>query len=218
MRSYHHLTIEERYYIIREMQVHSLRFIAKRLKISPSTRIRINPSCFNSSKYLLSSFANLINKPGQSYKTLNNENTEIIFFNDDVTFDFIKNKMRKTRKENDKRQIFVFDMRHAIKNTGIARGTGQMQVSMDDYELLMNKDRDKNKQQLVLISNKDSHLANTTVGAGLSKPLKHFNLLSIPMLTGLDTIEMFLGEKGADFIKNETGKETELPSSLRASF
>ena len=37
MRSYHHLTIEERYYIIREMQVHSLRFIAKRLKISPST-------------------------------------------------------------------------------------------------------------------------------------------------------------------------------------
>ena len=160
-----------------------------------------------SSKYLISSFANLINKPGQSYKTLNNENTEIIFFNDDVTFDFIDQKMKKNRKENDKHQIFIFDMRSAIKNTGIARGTGAMQVNMNDYELLMNKNREKNKQQLVLISNKDSHLANTAPDAGLAKPLKHFNLLSIPMLNGLDTIEMFLGEKGAEFIKNQTQKE-----------
>ena len=37
MRIYHHLTLEERYYIINEKQVHSLRSIAKRLKISPST-------------------------------------------------------------------------------------------------------------------------------------------------------------------------------------
>ena len=37
MRTYHHLTVGERYYITTEKQVHSLRSIAKRLNISPST-------------------------------------------------------------------------------------------------------------------------------------------------------------------------------------
>ena len=37
MQTYHHLTLEERYYILKEKQINSLRCIAKKLKVSPST-------------------------------------------------------------------------------------------------------------------------------------------------------------------------------------
>ena len=39
----------------------------------------------NAPKYLLRSFANLINKPGQTYKNWNKDNVDITFFNDNAT-------------------------------------------------------------------------------------------------------------------------------------
>lgn len=46
----------------------------------------------NAPKYLLRSFANLINKPGQSYKNLNKDNVDITFFNDKANFELITKK------------------------------------------------------------------------------------------------------------------------------
>lgn len=160
-----------------------------------------------SAEHLISSFVNLINKPGQKYNSVNPENTNITVFNEKATFSFINSMARKLKKEQpEKQQIFVFDFYKALAATALANKTNIAQVDEDTVNLLLNKDAENSNIHFILTSNKDVYFSNTAPNAAMAPVLSHYNPISIPVISANDAIEMLNTESGQKFIEAKTKK------------
>ncbi len=157
-----------------------------------------------SSKYLISSFINLVNKPGQTYKNIDPENTEIIELNNLGSFDFL-NKVVKDAKTNpeykDKTVVFIANMIDLIKNQN-------GYLNEDDMKTLINEtkhvDGDNRNVRLVFTITPESYYANTAKTAGLAYPLSHYAVQTLPSLNASDAINFLTDENGLKYVENET--------------
>lgn len=139
----------------------------------------------NAPKYLLRSFSNLINKPGQTYKTLNKDNVDITFFNNKATFEILTKQYEKAKKEKDKKHIFVMDWAHVGSSSSIQRGIqGQILFTMDDLKLLQNAEKDSNVKFLI-VSDKDFYYG-TMQSPVIKNALDDYGLLSLPIMNAED--------------------------------
>lgn len=157
-----------------------------------------------SSKYLISSFINLINKPGQVYKNIDPENTEIIELNNLGSFDFL-NKIVKDAKTNpeykDKTVVFIANMIDLIKNQN-------GYLNEEDIKTLINETKhiegDNRNIRLVFTITPESYYANTAKTASLAYPLSHYAVQTLPSLNASDAINFLTDENGLKYVENET--------------
>ena len=157
-----------------------------------------------SANHLVSSFVNLINKPGNSYKNINKEDTEIVVLNRLASFEFL-NKLTKEVKtspdKKDKTTVVVADLANLIKNSN---GT----LFEDDIRTLINasetKDGDKRDLRFVFTMSPEAYYANTANGALLSSVLSQYAVQTLPSLNAADAIKFLTDENGINFIQNET--------------
>ncbi len=161
----------------------------------------------DASKFLLSSFANLINKPGQEYKNLNAKNTDLIFMNKNISFDYLGKVVENARKNPDKTTVIVADFISLLSHSDMAESNGRMVpiITEDDMHLLENKPpmNKPNNVRLILTSNKDTYYANVSSPA-LKKSLEDYGLHSLPILNADDTKKILT--ESLEFVKKETKK------------
>ena len=160
-------------------------------------------------KHLISSFVNLIKKPGQTYSKLNTQNTEIIIFNKRATFDFMRSMAEKAKKDPKKTYIFVADFSDLMEANTIAEQRTSVYLDSNELNLLKNSGEKNTPSniRMVLISDKDTYYANTQAGTGVKPYIEHYNTLSIPMVNSSDAKEILKGETGKTFINAQIKKE-----------
>lgn len=152
--------------------------------------------------HLLSSFANLIKKPGQKYNNLNAQNTEIVIFNKRLSFNALGAYAKEAKKDPDKTYIFVIDFRELVVNSaqeGDGEGNYMATISPDETKLLENGNLPN--VRIVLYSNKDNYYANTKQGVYMRKVLLDYPTLSIPTINAQDTKEILTSDKGIQYIQ-----------------
>lgn len=160
-------------------------------------------------KHLISSFTNLIKKPGQKYNKLNEQNTKIVLFNSKTTFDVIKSMAEEAKKDPDTTYIFMANFAELLKANTMAEQRESMYLDENELALLENKGKKgvPSNIRMVLISNKDTYYGNTQAGAGVKPYIEHYNTLSIPMVNSSDAKEILKGETGKAFIDTQIKKE-----------
>ncbi|MDO5437694.1 MAG: AAA family ATPase [bacterium] len=157
-----------------------------------------------SASHLISSFVNLINKPGQSYKNIDPEKTDIIVLNDKATFEYLDKltgDIKKDPSKKDRKTIIVADLLGLLKNSG-------GQVLVDDLKVLENK-RGKNQSEVRFVFSFDpeTYQANTKRGALLSSPLQNYAVQTLPSLSAADAVKYLTDDKGLRYVKSAAKKE-----------
>lgn len=161
----------------------------------------------DSSNYLVSSFVNLINKPGQTYKNLKPETTDIVVLNEEASFEFVFDYIKEIAKDPKKAgraTVFVGDMISLIKNNPGA------QISSSELGSLKNgalKLRNGGNVNFVFLMAPENYYANTANGADFSKVLSEYAIQTIPSLNATDAKKYLTDENGLKFVQNETGSE-----------
>ena len=155
-------------------------------------------------EHLISSFTNLIKKPGQRYTNLNEQNTKVIVFNPNVIFEAIASYVEEAKKDPSTTYIFVFDLEEILKTNTIVERRERILIDEDEEKLI--KNIGLANVRMVIISNKNVYYANSGPNSGLKKALENYGLLSIPMIDSEGAKEILASEKGQNYIKAKTGK------------
>ena len=155
--------------------------------------------------HLLSSFVNLIKKPGQKYNNLNADNTEIIIFNNRLIFEPLKKYIEMAKKDPSKTYIFVFNFADILIQNSIVEEREALSLTQEEVELLAN--RNNPNIRFVLFSNKDVYYANSTApNSSVKKVLEQYDTLSIPMINAQGAKEILSSDEGLDYINNFISK------------
>ncbi len=156
-----------------------------------------------SSKHLVSSFVNLINKPGQQYKNIKPEDTEIISLKDSATFEYLGNLSKSIKNDPSKKgktSVIVADLTHLLKNSG-------GQLTMEDLNTLKNAPAAKGGDvRYVYTLNKEVYYANMQKGGVLAPILSDYAVQTLPSLNAADAKKYLTDENGVKFIERLTGK------------
>lgn len=160
-------------------------------------------------EHLVSSFTNLINKPGQKYSNLNKDNTQIVLFGKDAIFEVITKKAEEARKDSSKTYVFIVDMTSALLNTALAEGQSTPTLLTEDLEFLENKGKKgiPSNIRIILISNKNVLYANTQAQSPLRKYLEHYGEFSIPLINAQEAQDILIGPQGKRYIKGKIQKD-----------
>lgn len=157
--------------------------------------------------HLLSSFANLIKKPGQKYNNLNPQNTEIVIFNKGITFPALEQFAKEAKKQPDKTHIFVLDFFQLFKSELVRdelHGTYSAEFTRDEIKLLKNSNIPN--VRLVLYSNKDNYYEHTKQGAFLKDTFSDYSTLSIPTINAQGAKDILASEKGVGYVQSLLNK------------
>lgn len=193
---------------------HHLRFfddkadaIWKNLDIGNNAVFLCDANNKDSSDYLVSSFVNLINKPGQTYKNLKPETTDIVVLNEEASFEFVFDYIKEIARDPKKAgraTVFVGDMISLIKNNPGA------QITSNELNSLKNsasKLKNGSSVHFVFSMAPENYYANTTNGADFGKVLSEYAIQTIPSLNATDAKKYLTDENGLNFVKNETKAE-----------
>src|SRR5699024_12833905 len=135
---------------------------------------------------LVSSFVNLINKPGQTYKNLKPETTDIVVLNEEASFEFVFDYIKEIARDPKKAgraTVFVGDMISLIKNNPGA------QITSNELNSLKNsasKLKNGSSVHFVFSMPPENYYANTTNGADFGKVLSEYAIHTIPSLNATD--------------------------------
>ncbi len=157
-----------------------------------------------SANHLVSSFVNLINKPGQEYKNIDKDKTDIILLNKFASFELLNKLSREAKTDpskKDRTTIVVADLVSLIKNS---EGT----LMEEDIKTLTNppstKENDKRSLRFVFTMSPEAYYANTAKQAALSPVLSQYAVQTLPSLNAGDAIKFLTDENGIRFVQNET--------------
>ena len=194
-------------------QKHHLRFfddkadaVWKNIDMGNNVVFLCDASNNESSKYLISSFVNLINKPGQTYKNLDPSKTHIVILNKEANMDFVSDYIKeiaKNKQEEGHTTIFVGDLLSLIKNNH------ESNVTVEELEILSSKSpklRNDSSVRFLFAMTPESYYANTAEGADFSKVLSEYATQTIPSLNAADARKYLTDENGLNFIESETRK------------
>lgn len=179
----------------------------------------------SASSHLVSSFVNLINKPGQSYKNLDPDKTDIILLNKYATFELVEklaNEAKTNKEKKGRTTVITGDLLSLIKNDNGA-------IGMDTVKMLANEDSKQQNSNLRFVFgfNPESYYANTAKGSAMAPVLSDYAVQTIPSLNASDALKYLTDDKGLGFIENEIkhkfSKETvvkaiELTSTQEGSY
>ena len=154
--------------------------------------------------HLLSSFVNLIKKPGQNYSNLNPENTKIVIFNGNTIFDILGQIVEEAKKDPSKTYILVYDLGDVLTTNTLVKGRQSVYLTQDEEKILKNAGAPN--VRILLISNKNVYFGNTDQEAPLKKDLEHYGVISIPVIDSDGAKEILGSEKGQEYIKTKTDK------------
>lgn len=161
-----------------------------------------------SAEHLISSFTNLINKPGQKYKNLTPENTKITIFNSNAIFEVIANAAKEARKDPEHTHIFIADFSDVLVANTQALKREDTYIDDNEYRVLLNE-KIKNlpsNVRLVLMSNKDTYYLNMQTSERMKKCFERYNMISIPLINNSDTKDMLKSEAGGKYIESKIQK------------
>lgn len=164
-----------------------------------------------SAKHLISSFVNLINKPGQAYKNIDPEKTDIVLLNDKATFEFMS-KLTKDIKNDpakkDRKTIIVADLLKLLQNCN-----GQVDIA--DLGVLANKKTKKQSEvRFVFSFDPENYQANTKKGAILASSLQNYAVQTLPSLGAADALKYLTDEKGLRYVESEA-KRSYTPETIK---
>lgn len=167
----------------------------------------------SASSYLINSFENLIKKPGNSYRNLNKDNTEIITLNKYANLEFVSKLIKEKAKANEKTGVTTiitgdFD-ELGIASAKASFGGNQYALDIKEGIALANigsDDKKNTKVRLVLAMDSSAYLANASGYSPMAKIFKDFAPLSLPEITSNNAKQYLTDEKGLEFIENKIGK------------
>ena len=157
----------------------------------------------NKSSYghFVSSFANLIKKPGQEYKNVDPENTEIVLLNQNANFDFLQALLKdiKTDKtKKDKTVVIVGDLLNLMILSGGA-------VAVEQCDMLGAEDvKGQPKVRFVFTMTPETYYANTDKDAAFNKVLSEYSLQRIPSINAEDAKKYLTSPNGIAYVNEET--------------
>ena len=161
-----------------------------------------------SSKHLISSFTNLINKPNQKYNNLNAQNTKIVVFNQYGIYSAIENYVEEAKKHPETTYVLMYDFADVAKSNALAEERAEIGLNENELKLLENSQVPN--VRMVMISNKDAYYANAQQSPIIKKRLAHYGVLSIPMINSSDAKEILASENGKKYIEKRINKEIDL--------
>ncbi len=166
----------------------------------------------DSLKYLLSSFANLIQKPDNEYKKLNKDNTEVIFLNQQATFDYMTKVVDEARKNPDKTTVIIANFFNIMVNSSTQNGFSTVTIIDDDLALLKNQPSESKPDnvRILMVANKDTYYANINV-PGIKRSTSEYALHSLPVLNVDETKKVLL--ESPEFVKKQV-KRTFKPNAI----
>lgn len=158
-------------------------------------------------EYLKNSFANLINKPGNKYGSLDPKKVNIISLSKHATFAFIENTIReiKNKKSNkDTTTVIMGDFVELLANDG-------NQLPLDHIKMLYGSKSDNPNEpniRFVLYLPPEAYHVNTDSPArALYEVLTSYAQQTLPMLNTIDAKKYLTNESGLEFIKEKVNKE-----------
>ena len=181
----------------------------KNVSLGKDTIVLTEESNSSSTKHLVSSFINLINKPNQHYKNVSPENTNIILLNKNATFDFLNTLVREAKKKQNKTTVIIvnLDTLHASDGETIKR---------QDIDTLANiaSTKDKSNVRLIFSVSKEGYYNLTSKDSVYKSAFERHSVQVLPTLNANDTIDYLTNENGIAFIEQETGKKFS-PETIR---
>ncbi len=160
----------------------------------------------DASKYLISSFVNLINKPGQSYKNITPDKTEIVVLNKDASFEFAFDHIQDIATNPEmagKTVVFVGNL------ITLAQNNSSSKVTFDELANLKNgaiKLKNGAQVRFLFMITPENYYANTQKGAQFGPILSEYAYQTIPSLNANDAKKYLTDENGLNFVKSETKK------------
>lgn len=181
----------------------------KNLDFGNDTYITYEGDNKDSINHLISSFTNLIKKPGQKYNTLTPENTKIVIFNDKAIFETVKFAQEEAKKDPDNTYIFIINFADILKANTLAEERESIMLNENELKLIENKGKKgaPTNIRMVLISNRDVYYGNTQPHSTMKPYLEHYNTLSIPMVNASDTKKILGADTGREYIKSQIKKD-----------
>ncbi|MCD8024913.1 MAG: AAA family ATPase [Candidatus Gastranaerophilales bacterium] len=165
-----------------------------------------------SSKHLISSFTNLINKPGQKYKGIDPEKTDIYVLNDYATFGFLnelENEVKTAPPDKDRTTVVVADLTKLFTSCG-----GELMP--EDIQTLKNAQVKDRNMHFVFTMDTGTYLANMAANNGLNQILSKYSLQTLPSLNAADAKKYLTDENGMKFIEKETNRVFPKETVLKA--
>ena len=155
-------------------------------------------------QHLISSFVNLIKKPGQEYSHLNSKNTKIIVYNANAIFEPMITLLDKIKSDPSTNYVIIYNFKQILRKNTLMEQRSVISLNQKEQDLLRNSHIPN--LRFVLLSDKDTYYANASQDAPLGEVLKHYQLLSIPMINNEGAKEILASTKGQNYIKSKTGK------------
>lgn len=174
----------------------------KNVSLGKDTIILTDESNSDSTKHLISSFINLINKPNQHYKNISAENTDVILLNGNTTFSFLNSLVDEAKEKPNKTTVIIVDLNTIHPYDGET-------VMRQDLITLANASSQKEKSNVRLIFsiNKEKYYKLTSKGSVYKDVLERHATQTLPTLNANDTTDYLTNENGISFIEQETGKK-----------
>lgn len=154
--------------------------------------------------HFLSSFANLVKKPGQHYKNIDPNNTEVLVLGEDAKIDFIEqlvNDIKSDKTKKDKTVIIAGDFMSALTKSGSV-------LSLEQSRMFAQKDaKNQPKIRFLLTLTPEGYYSLTEQGTSLSDSLSQYSSQSLPALDSNETKKYLTNKKGIAYVKSETERD-----------
>lgn len=162
-----------------------------------------NPESY---KHLVSSFVNLINKPGQEYKNISADKLQIVVLNelsDCPTLLQMANDSMLKKANKDKTIVYVANLGNMLVNSG-----GKVDLNfLNMLEKSFGNKKDSPNIKFAFVMPPETYYTNTQVHAAMRTALSSFAIQTLPTLNASDTKKYLLEESGTRFIEDKLKKE-----------
>ncbi len=167
-----------------------------------------------SSNHLISSFINLINKPGNEYRNISPDNLSIMVFNTYADFTAIENilsSIEQNKDPNKKFSILIFDFDTAVKNSG-----GEVPVNFLKKAQMLNNDANKKKIKFIFKISPENYYLFTENEGYIKSTLTSCAKVTLPSLNADDAKKYLTDESGKKFIEEKIKKTFTKDAILKA--
>lgn len=182
--------------------------IWKNIGTGKNVAVLCDTKSYSQLQHLKSSFSNLINKPGQEYKNINPDKTDVIVLNNLATLDFLENLVNECKRDKERNKIIVLDLRVIFKNNGTS-------FTEEQLKLLSGVSNSPNIK-FVLTMDTGTYFVNMQKDAPLQKGLSNFSCQTLPTLNAKDTIKYLTNEDGIKYVKNIVQKNIDTEAIKKA--
>lgn len=174
----------------------------KNVSLRKDTVVLTDEENSSSTKHLISSFVNLINKPNQHYKNITPQNTDIIVLNEKTTFSFLNELVHEAKERKDRTTVIIV-------NTDAIHAFDGQTIKKEDIDTFSNiqTQKDAPNVRLIFTISKQKYYNATAKDGVFKEALEKHPTQTLPTLNANDSIKYLTNENGLAFLEQETGKK-----------